>query len=187
MTNKNKKETNMNYQNGKIYKIESMMGEKIYIGSTTKQYLSQRLAKHKIDYRQWKQNKPGLSNMTSYELFDEYGLDNCMITLLENFPCESKDELRAKEAYYIRILQCVNKCVPGRTKAQYKNDHRDEIRTKDLEFYHKNKERINKKRSEKVTCECGSIVSVRHKYRHLTSKKHQAFIQSSDLPVVVEV
>ena len=35
-------ETNR-YNNGKIYKIESNLGNKIYIGSTTKDYLSQRM------------------------------------------------------------------------------------------------------------------------------------------------
>jgi hypothetical protein len=41
----------VNYGNGKIYKIESHLGDKIYIGSTTKQYLSQRMDKHRSEYR----------------------------------------------------------------------------------------------------------------------------------------
>ena len=178
----------MNYQNGKIYKIESMMGDKIYIGSTTKQYLSQRLAKHKMDYKQCEQNKAGSKRvMTSFELFNEYGIDNCIITLIESFPCESKDELRAKEGYYIRTMQCVNKHIPGRTKAQYREEHRIEDRIKGLERYHNKKEEINEKRKVKYNCECGSVGSLNHKAQHLRSKKHQAFIQSSDLPIIVEV
>ncbi len=47
----------VNYENGKIYKIESHLGDKLYIGSTTKQYLSQRMDKHRTDYKQWLNGK----------------------------------------------------------------------------------------------------------------------------------
>ena len=46
-----------NYNNGKIYKLEPICEYEegnIYIGSTTKEYLCQRLATHKRDYKQWK-------------------------------------------------------------------------------------------------------------------------------------
>ena len=42
------------YQNSKIYKIYSDLGDKIYIGCTTKQYLSQRMASHKYNYAYFK-------------------------------------------------------------------------------------------------------------------------------------
>ena len=88
----------VNYQNTKIYKIESHLGPKIYIGSTTKQYLSQRMDTHRGNYKQWKKGNGG--NVSSYILFDEYGLENCNILLLESYPCNSKDEKAAKEAGY---------------------------------------------------------------------------------------
>ena len=78
----------VNYQNGKLYKIESHQGDKIYIGSTTKEYLSQRFVAHRDDYKQYKKGKT-IGKMTSFNLFDEYGLDNCFITLIESFPCQS--------------------------------------------------------------------------------------------------
>ena len=45
----------INYNNGKIYKIEPINGEDgdIYIGSTTKEFLSQRLATHRGEYKQY--------------------------------------------------------------------------------------------------------------------------------------
>jgi hypothetical protein len=58
------------YSKGKIYKIQSHLGDKIYIGSTTKQYLSQRMVQHKGDYKCWKNGK--LNKTFSFELFDEY-------------------------------------------------------------------------------------------------------------------
>ena len=97
--------TKMNYQQTKIYRIESHLGNKIYIGSTTKQYLSQRMTAHRKDYNYWKSGKGHF--ITSYLLFDEYGLDNCSIELLEAKSCNSKDELKQLEGGYIRNLKHV--------------------------------------------------------------------------------
>ena len=77
MSIKNKKD----YQNGKIYQITSHCGDKIYIGSTTKKYLSQRMDKHRSSYKQWKQGKAG--KIMIFDIFDEYGIENCQILLLE--------------------------------------------------------------------------------------------------------
>ena len=41
------------YQQSKIYKIVSPNTDKIYIGSTTKQYLSSRMAHHICLYKKW--------------------------------------------------------------------------------------------------------------------------------------
>ncbi len=41
----------VNYTNSKVYKIWSTLGNNIYVGSTTKQYLSQRMDKHRECYR----------------------------------------------------------------------------------------------------------------------------------------
>ena len=109
----------------------------------------------------------------------------CCRQLYNYLTWECKDELNAKEPYNIRTLQRVNKCVPGRAKEQYKQDHKKQIRVKDLEFYHKNNERINKKKSMKVNCDCGSIESVRHKAQHLKSKKNQEYVNSLNSPTVI--
>ena len=58
------------------------------------------MEKHRSNYKSWKKGEYGL--IKSFELFDEYGLENCQIILLESCPCNSKDELNAKEAHYIR-------------------------------------------------------------------------------------
>ena len=131
----------MNYQNGKVYKIESHLGDKVYIGSTTKKYLSQRMTAHRKNYNQWKNHKRDLT--TSFLMFDEYGVENCNIVLLESYPCNSKDELTSREAHYIRTLQCINKCIPGRTSRQYDIDNKEQIQERKKEYYIKNKERFS--------------------------------------------
>ena len=45
---------------------------------------------------------------------------------LEAHPCKSKDELKARERYYIERLDCINKNILNRTDQQYRDDHKDE-------------------------------------------------------------
>jgi hypothetical protein len=83
----------VNYSNGKIYKIEAINtveGDKhTYVGSTAKKHLSHRMDCHRRDYAQWKKGNIKSSKITSFDIFDKYGIDNCQIILLETFPCDS--------------------------------------------------------------------------------------------------
>ena len=99
--------SNNKYERAKIYKIWSTQGDKIYVGATCKEYLSQRMVAHRGDYNKWKSGKHG--KISSFILFEEYGLENCFIELLEAKECNSKDELLQLEGKYIRELECVNK------------------------------------------------------------------------------
>jgi len=113
----------VNYQQTKIYKIEPIVphdeGE-IYIGSTTKYYLSSRWGNHTTDFRANKHRT------TAWILFEKYGVENCKIELLETYPCNSKDEQNKKESEYIRQMPCVNRCIPDRTKAEYCRTYRED-------------------------------------------------------------
>jgi len=108
------------YSKTKIYMIESIMEhppEHIYYGSTTKQYLSQRMSTHRGHYKSFKTGK-GHNFYTLFELIDMYGLNNMKIYLVENYPCNTKDEKASREGYYIRHNPCINKNIPGRTKKE---------------------------------------------------------------------
>jgi hypothetical protein len=133
----------VNYQNSKIYKIEPTCEHEqgdIYIGSTTKEYLSQRMDKHRSSYRSWLAGKA--SHVRAYDLFNKYGLENCGILLIENYPCESRDELLTKEAHQIRTLDCVNKTIPGRTNKEYREENKDRLRELQKQYYENNKTTI---------------------------------------------
>jgi hypothetical protein len=176
----------VNYTNSKVYKIWSTQGDEIYIGSTTKQYLSQRMDKHRSDYKCWKDNKS--SFITSFKLFDLYGLENCFIELIEAKECNSKDELKQIEGKYIRELVCVNKRVEGRTKKEYYEDNKDVILTHIKNYKEANKEKILENKNKKHICECGGIYTHQHKSRHLKSIKHCKYIESQEIkPEVYEV
>ena len=149
MINTNNLKTKVrDYSKGKIYKIESLNGESddIYIGSTTKEYLSQRLATHRNGYNTWLKGKR--DKVTSFELFDKYGIDNCIIVLLETVNASSLDELHAREAYYIKSLKCVNKMIPLRTIKEWYIDNKETVNQKNKEWKDSNKELIKEQSKE---------------------------------------
>lgn len=132
----------VNYSNGKIYKIEPINGEEgdIYIGSTTKVYLSQRLDTHRSNYKGFLRGEIRL--ITSFNLFNKYGVENCKIILLELVNVNTKDELLAREAHYIKTLNCVNKVIPLRTDKEYKEDNIEHIKKYNKEYRENNKDKI---------------------------------------------
>ncbi len=129
------------YQKGKIYKMESPSGL-TYVGSTCEPTLAHRLAKHKSEYISWKYVKKHY--LTSFRLFQE-DRDNVKIYLLEAYPCNSRDELHAREGFYIKQMECVNRVVPGRTAQEYYEDNRDKINAKKKKYREDNREKINAK------------------------------------------
>jgi len=97
----------VSYENGKIYKIKSSKGDKVYIGSTTQKYLSQRFAQHISAYKSYKGQKDR-GKLSSFILFDEYGIESCSIELIDYCPCKSKAELERQEFMYINSIPCIN-------------------------------------------------------------------------------
>ncbi len=168
----------VNYQQGKVYKIESINSvdgdSDIYIGSTTKHYLSERMVWHRGGYVQWKKGNINYrkKKVSSFILFDKYGVQNCRIVLLETCPCNSVEELRAKEACYIRSMPNVNKNIPGRTKEMYREEHKEHLHQRELDYYQENKEFILKRKTTPTLCECGCTVSRCGTAKHIRTQKH---------------
>jgi hypothetical protein len=111
------------YSQGKIYKIECNETKLIYIGSTCEPTLSRRLSKHVHDYKSWKAGKKNY--ISSFQIFEHHNYD---IELLESYPCNSKDELHAREKYYIKNIACVNMLIPMRTNKEYREDNKERIK-----------------------------------------------------------
>lgn len=171
------------YSKGKVYKLWSPLGDLIYIGSTT-QSLSKRLGGHRGSF---KMNK----GTTSKYLFEEYGIDQVKIELIENCPCNSKMELMRREGYFIKTLNCVNKTIPGRDKDEklvvrrlikYKSYHNNpewkrKQQTATKNWHDNNKQRVldNFKRWAclKYECHCGAVITQGHKAEHEKTKKHK--------------
>ena len=181
----------VNYANGKIYCIRSHQTNDIYIGSTC-QTLSKRMTNHRNDYKRYTEGKT--KRYTSS--FDILKYGDAYIELIELYPCNQKCELLKQEGGVIRDRKCVNKRIAGRTKKQYYLDNKDEIKQYHNQYYQDNKDelkqskkqyqednkdKIKEYRKQKVTCECGAIITKRCKTRHIKSKKHQDFIQNNNV------
>lgn len=118
---------------------------KQYIGSTVRP-LSARLGDHVAKYKSWKDGKYRYTSS-----FDILELGDYRIELLENCPCDNKEELRAREGHFIRQYDCINKHVAGRTKSQYRAENKEEIKQRKHKYYMENKKLINQK--NKKWCE----------------------------------
>jgi len=126
------------YEQAKIYKLWSPQGQEIYIGSTT-QSLAVRKAKHKHRL-----------DCCSKILFEKY--DDVRIELIEEFPCKNKMELNRREGEIMRNNNCVNRCIAGRTKAEYDKEYYQDNKKKKKEYLKEyrenNKELIREKKKE---------------------------------------
>jgi hypothetical protein len=130
------------YQRSKIYKLVSNISDLTYIGSTT-QTLSSRLGHHRTDYKLWKQGKH--HKVTSYDIIEEGDYD---IVLLENYPCKNKEELHARERYWIEKTKCVNKYIPTRTDKEWRNDNKEHLAEKQHQYWEENKDKLKEQQKK---------------------------------------
>jgi hypothetical protein len=185
----------MDYQKSKIYQITDIAYTKMYIGSTT-QSLSRRFSKHKAGYKLWQDGKT--HKYSVFDIFNEFGVENCKIELLEEFSCNNRMELERKEGDYIRINNCVNRIIAGRTDKEYYQDHKEDLlkqmkeyrqdhkeqikqyyqdHKEDLlkqmkEYYHDHKEQKNQPNK----CDCGGDFTTFNKSNHNKTSKHQNYL-----------
>lgn len=120
------------YSLGKIYKIVG--NGKVYVGSTTMPLLCQRMKDHRSKYNMWK--KGTSHKLSSFECLED---PTCYIELLESCPCNNIDELHKCEGKWIEALDCVNRCVAGRTRKEYNESYKERRKERDKE----NREKIN--------------------------------------------
>jgi hypothetical protein len=173
-----------NYQLGKIYKIECNATGLIYVGSTCEPTLARRLAGHVNTYNHYLKGK--FRNSTSFEIIKNNDYD---IILLEAYPCNSKDELHARESYWTQNTVCVNKVKNQGIQAdigykeykkEYKKDwhlkNKEEHNLKSKKNYEDNKSKIAEYRSKIIDCDCGKSYTQSNKARHEKTNKHQSFI-----------
>ena len=94
------------YQFGMIYKLQSSMTDKIYIGSTTHGY--NRFKTHKSSY---------IKKQIYRKAFELLQYPDCDMILLENYPCKDKSELLLRELYWLnKCGNPLNQYLPIRIK-----------------------------------------------------------------------
>lgn len=124
-------ETDIRYQRGKIYSIRSPHTDMVYYGSTISP-LSKRLSGHNNDFNRG-------HYCSSQEIL---ALGDAHIELVENYPCNSKNELDRREGQIQRENKqhCINLSIAGRTPKEYYEDCKNDILAQKKEYYEANKE-----------------------------------------------
>jgi len=188
----------IDYSKTIIYKLvhfDDLNDENIYVGHTTN--MTKRRCRHKNACCN-PNNKH--YNLKVYQFIRENGgWDQWEMILIEKYPCKDEPEAIVRERYWKRELNAtLNTQEPGRTSKEYYQDKREEIlkekknyhienRNKRIEYnkeYRKNKkEEIAERRKEKITCECGSIVSLIVIARHRKSNKHEKLMKNNNLTI----
>jgi hypothetical protein len=160
------------YQTSKLYRLisENMPGT-CYIGSTTRT-LAQRKAEHVS------RSKPHTktNHCTSKIIIDAGDYD---IFLIEDFPCDRKEQLKARERFHVEVNECVNKNIPGRTPAEYLVQYYQDNKLKFKQYYQDNKPKFKQyyqdnknKISKPIECTiCGCTVRTDNLPKHQRTKK----------------
>jgi group I intron endonuclease len=150
------------YGDGKIYLLRNSIDEKIYVGSTTRS-LRQRRAEH--------EHKAKLSlTRIVYAHLNPIGWSNVTIELIEDFPCNNRDELQDREKHWIQQRKAaLNTVSTARTtkypaQARYYKTHREEVRAGMKKHYAK---------KPVIQCGCGGKGKVMTMHRK--GKKHIAW------------
>jgi len=170
-----------NYQNGKVYVIVSSIDRNIkYVGSTCDS-LSKRLYNHRACSKQDR-----CKNSKIYKYFLENGWEKAEISLLETYPCNSKQALLMKEREWKDrlnpVLNIRNPYMSEQEQKEYENNYnkkpqviekrkkhynenRAQIMEKHKQYYNDNKPKIAEQKKKQYNENKHMILGRNHKYR----------------------
>jgi hypothetical protein len=172
----------IDYSKGKIYKIVDLDSNECYIGSTCEPTLAKRLAKHVSGYKSYLKDKSNY--VTSFKIIQN---DDYDIVLIENYPCNSKDELHARESYYSQNMDCVNKVKHQGLmnmigKVEYNKQHyeanKKQIIEKNKQYCEQHKDQIKQYREQQYEQHKDQILEQNKQYykankEQIIEKKNQ--------------
>lgn len=148
----------MDYSKGKIYKLVNNVDDKIYVGSTTNP-LYARLCTHKNDSKKYPNRK------VYYHINEIGGWNNISIILIEEYPCENREQLNLREKYWFESLKPdLNFQVPARTQTEYREDNKNKIKDNGKNYRNKNKSKIEETKKKYYDNNLLSIQDYKKKY-----------------------
>ena len=160
------------YTHGKICAIYNYIDPSlIYVGSTC-QSLSKRLSKHRREV-----NSRKSQTIPPYIKMREIGKEHFYIELLEEYPCNNNEQLRAREGHYIREKGTLNGRIEERTHKEWKEENKERLKDYRKNRWETVKEKHAAIRKMRFTCECGGEMCNASKSRHLKSQKHQTYLK----------
>jgi len=129
------------YENGKIYKIIDNTNGDIYVGSTCNK-LSRRITNHRASYNCYLNPNIKQGYMRSFDILKN---NDYKIILIEEYPCENKEQLLLREQYWIDKLDCINYNNPIHNQKKYNREYRK----KNREQYNENSRRWTRNNRDK--------------------------------------
>ena len=119
----------MKYEIGHIYAIWDCEDHNLIYYGSTNMIFEERMKRHKAR-----------NNKCSSKQVIERG--NYEYTILETHENIDEYDLGERERWYILNKVCVNKCIPHRTIAEYRQDNKEKITKQRKEYRQDNKEKI---------------------------------------------
>ena len=172
------------YKNGKIYKIWNSVNNDIYVGSTYSD-LCKRMAKHRDALTVEK-----LQQRSLYKLMAELGKDKFHIELIEDYPCDNKEQLRKREGHFIRILGTLNMKIENRTRKERDDTNKDKIKQYMETYREEKKEHIlhtakeyrenNKDKIKQYKIDNKDYILAQNKEYYERTKEHKQEYQKSE-------
>ena len=161
---------NSKYQNGKIYCIWSYETDEIYIGSTCDE-LDHRLKGHRDKYKQFLNGKKNCNQVSNKIL--KYG--DAQIGIIEEYPCNTKQELLRREGELQQQIKCVNKLIAGQTDKEWRILHKTDLLDYGKKYQKKNREKL----LQKYNCNCGGRYVYKNKSTHFKTKQHIKWLEEN--------
>lgn len=154
-----------NFPHAVVYQIKCVdesLSKETYIGSTTN--FKKRQYEHKHSTKNIKNKQ---YNYRVYRHIREHGgWTLWVMEVLERYPCDTKEQLREREAYHVKIHDPhLNVHIPnamhGITLKEYKKQYQKD-----------NRDKILRKNNTKHVCTCGGKYTTINKKLHMRSHKH---------------
>ena len=157
-----------------IYEIICLTTGERYIGSTITK-LNVRIFTHKNNL-----------NCSSKIIINR---NNYKVNKLETFKTRFELAILLKEQYYIDNTENINKIRALTLKRQkkiqekdwnkkYRSEHNEKLNQYSRKYRKNNSEKMKEYKLKNFNCECGSIVRLSHKSRHLKSLIHKYYLDS---------
>ena len=181
----------IDYSKTIIYKIQHEDDDELlYVGHTTD------FTKRKSAHKQGTNNPNNrVYNLKVYKIIrDSGGWDRFRMIEIKKYPCNDANEAEAEEDRIMQEMKAnmnERRAHTGLTKYEYNKQYnidnadkkkechkkyhianRDIILEKQRQYTIDNRDKIREKQRQKITCECGCVVSYNALQRHKRSKKH---------------
>jgi len=170
-----------------IYKICSDdLPDFVYVGST--KAFRQRKAQHKTECNN--ENRQSYNRKLYTTIRENGGWDNWRMVIIEDCGEISFTQSRIKEEENrVKLNANLNMIKCHQTEEQNKERDKEYKKTNEKykenqkeyhkEYREKNQEILKEKKSKKITCECGRVISLQQKARHEKTKIHCEFIKNN--------